>query len=183
MLARKWSSNSLTSYKKEEIERGFRRSYHSWVDPFSVVGNIWHIRLFEVLNKDIRARNVIVCFVGSESPSKVSKSGRRKSSEELLPACPCLAWGLALYLSARQVDGCLSSAPLSRMVEAFNEGGLLACAPRGVAWVGLSGWLLRSDPLALLGQAEHGPSIGRTDGKASEVGPCRWSLMRRCGFC
>ncbi|RWW57920.1 hypothetical protein BHE74_00035275, partial [Ensete ventricosum] len=199
MLARKWSSNSLTSYKKEEIERGFRQSYHSWVDPFSgskrysvLRGVGVSIKGFQVGEAEVgRDRLFLDALIKGKSwgvsgspwefgtlaePRLIVDSRLGIAPSSSLPRSRQIGPRISTRFGCGLAERCTMSLVHMEQCDSppFCRGD--PWGVRGVAWVGLSGWLLRSDPLALLGQAEHGPSIGRTDGKASEVGPCRFCL-------
>lgn len=55
-LVKKWSSNSLENWSKDETEDSFSRLYHAQARLQRVVGNVWHIRALGVPYKPCEPR-------------------------------------------------------------------------------------------------------------------------------
>ncbi|RRT83646.1 hypothetical protein B296_00003851 [Ensete ventricosum] len=77
-LVKKMNLNSLASWLKDEVERGFNRLYHIRARPLRVVGKAQHINMLDVSYRAIWTRKAVTCSVGSELSSYASSVGRQK---------------------------------------------------------------------------------------------------------
>ncbi|RRT54043.1 hypothetical protein B296_00049432 [Ensete ventricosum] len=77
-LARKFSLNSLASWSKQKIKKGFSREYHIQAGPRRVVRNAQYIRASGVQYSTICALKAFLCSIRSELPSYASRVESQK---------------------------------------------------------------------------------------------------------
>ncbi|RWW17760.1 hypothetical protein GW17_00018298 [Ensete ventricosum] len=71
-LAKKLNSNSLASWSKDEIEKGFNQLHHIHAGPRRVLREARHIRVLDMLYRAILARKELVGPPKSRARAKVA---------------------------------------------------------------------------------------------------------------